>query len=65
MKLKYKNTIRFNCRDYKAVLISKPANCYNCMLRNGYPDNLGGDESCKNFRSIETPPHAAGEGEGK
>lgn len=49
MKGMHKNQIRFNCANYHRMLMSHPANCYNCMLRDGYPQNLGGDKACRNF----------------
>ena len=33
-----------------SVLI--PMNCYNCLLRDGYPENLGGDENCLNYKMV-------------
>lgn len=46
---KWKNEIKFNCGNYKQITSNIPNNCYNCGMRNGYPSNLGGDESCENF----------------
>lgn len=48
-KLPYRNSIRFNCGNYKRMHAVRPDNCYNCMARDGYPQNLGGDEGCLNF----------------
>ena len=33
----------------------RPNCCYNCVNRDGYPQNLGGDKSCDNFRDVENP----------
>lgn len=45
----FKNEIRFNCTAFVRLYQSQPASCYNCMRRNGYPKNLGGDKNCKNY----------------
>ena len=46
---RFKNRIRFNCSQYVRMYATQPNHCYNCMRRYGYPQNLGGDEGCKNF----------------
>jgi hypothetical protein len=48
-KRPHKNEIRFNCTAYVRLYYSQPANCYNCVRRNGYPQNLGGDKNCENY----------------
>lgn len=52
-KRTYRNPIRFNCSNYHRMLMSQPANCYNCVIRDGYPQNLGGDKACRNFAPNE------------
>lgn len=47
----YANRIKFNCSQYRAIM-SRPANCYNCAMRDGYPFNLGGDDYCLNFKPV-------------
>jgi hypothetical protein len=49
----YKNKINFNCQKYESENPVYPDNCYNCMGRDGYPRNLGGDKQCKNFKMYE------------
>lgn len=49
-KQTYKNAIRFNCTVFKQMFYAQPAHCYNCMVRDGYPQNLGGDWNCVNFK---------------
>jgi hypothetical protein len=49
ISLRWKNIIRFNCKRYTAISILQPPNCYNCAYRDGYPQNLGGDEDCVHF----------------
>lgn len=49
----YKNKIQFNCQKYIDITPTHPPNCYNCALRNGYPQNLGGDKQCKNFKMYD------------
>lgn len=51
--MKHRNVIRFNCGAFVRLLYSQPPHCYNCILRNGYPQNLGGDKNCENFQPIE------------
>ena len=51
-KRTYKNVIRFNCIAFKRMFYAQPSNCYNCMVRDGYPQNLGGDWYCVNFKQI-------------
>ncbi len=48
----YKNKITFNCANYHPTTITRPPHCYNCMMRQGYPLNLGGDKYCENFKQI-------------
>ena len=48
-KRTYKNVIRFNCTAFVKIKPLQPSNCYNCGYRDGYPQNLGGDEDCKNY----------------
>ena len=47
----HQNIIKFNCSQYHAIM-TRPANCYNCARRDGYPFNLGGDKYCANFKPI-------------
>ena len=55
----YANRIKFNCSEYLAIM-SHPANCYNCAMRDGFPFNLGGDDCCKNFKRVSPKPAQAG-----
>jgi len=54
--------VRFNCANYLEVSY-RPANCYNCIRRDGYPQDLGGDENCRNYRETELAAKAATGGE--
>ena len=54
MKL-FKNEIRFNCDNFHQLQMIRPANCYNCVMRDGYPANLGGDHNCANFKPKQKP----------
>jgi hypothetical protein len=49
------NEITFNCSNYKRLWMVRPNCCYNCVNRDGYPQNLGGDKSCDNFRDVDNP----------
>ena len=49
----YRNSIRFNCSNFRRIMYSRPPHCYNCANRSGFPSNLGGDDSCENFQQIE------------
>ena len=51
-KRKYENVIRFNCTAFVKISPSQPSSCYNCGYRDGYPQNLGGDWYCVNFKQI-------------
>jgi hypothetical protein len=53
-KSKHRNDIRFNCKAYERLFYVRPDNCYNCMMRDGYPQNLGGDENCQNYSPKDT-----------
>ena len=44
--------VRMNCSRFSRMSVLKPDNCYNCMMRNGYPENLGGDRRCRNFKPL-------------
>ena len=44
--------VRMNCSKFSRMSVLKPDNCYNCMMRNGYPENLGGDRRCRNFKPL-------------
>jgi len=48
----FRNCIRFNCSNYHKLTITQPPHCYNCAMRSGYPQNLGGDKNCENFSSV-------------
>jgi len=48
--LKHQNRIEFNCKNYHIGNADKPQHCYNCAWRDGYPQNLGGDDYCSNFQ---------------
>lgn len=45
----YSNRIKFNCAAYMRNQSTRPNHCYNCMIRNGYPQ-LGGDTNCNRFK---------------
>lgn len=45
----FNNYIRFNCSLYRRISVQQPDHCYNCGMRDGYPQNLGGDKQCSNF----------------
>lgn len=49
----YKNIIRMNCSNYYRDSCNRPKNCYNCLRRKGYPQNLGGDGYCAHFKVIK------------
>lgn len=49
---RFPNRIRFNCAYFHQMFSSQPRHCYNCLARNGYPQNLGGDEDCVNFKRV-------------
>ena len=51
-KRMHTNIIRFNCTAFDRISPLHPAYCYNCMVRDGYPQNLGGDWYCVNFKQI-------------
>jgi hypothetical protein len=53
-----KNTIKFNCKNYKRDRVVFPECCLNCAIRSGYPINLGGDQNCKNYNNW--PPQKTG-----
>jgi hypothetical protein len=44
-----KNKITMNCGNFKKHTVLMPDCCYSCGMRDGYPQNLGGDTGCKNF----------------
>jgi hypothetical protein len=50
----YKNKIQFNCINYHRMSVLIPMNCYNCLLRDGYPENLGGDENCLSYKAHDS-----------
>jgi hypothetical protein len=51
-RLRFKNHTKFNCCNYVRMHAVRPNNCYNCMNRDGYPQNIGGDEDCLNFKPV-------------
>ena len=61
----YSNKIRLNCSNFNRISSVIPINCYNCGMRNGYPQNLGGDKHCRHFKYLERRPHEGTEGEVK
>jgi len=38
------------CENFMQLSCVIPANCYNCVRRNGYPSYLFGEEQCANFK---------------
>lgn len=48
----HKNKIKFNCSNFRKSRMSFPDCCYSCGMRNGYPQNLGGDKGCENFKPM-------------
>jgi hypothetical protein len=49
----HKNKITFNCSNFKKYTKARPKNCYVCAFRDGYPQNLGGDKNCENFKQVK------------
>jgi hypothetical protein len=52
IRLRYRNVIEFNCSNFEVERYERPENCYNCVLRKGNPQNLGGDNLCENFKEV-------------
>ena len=43
---------RMRCAKYAKCRVVMPDCCYACAFRNGWPQDLGGDEGCSNFKPI-------------
>lgn len=42
-----------HCSKYHKLSVVLPDHCYNCAMRNGYPQSLWGDTNCENFKDVK------------